>query len=60
MANPTEKRTPEHLAAVDAMAKIRALAEAALYLTGSATERQVQIEVIGVISDIAEKGMGNL
>lgn len=48
-----EHRTPDHLAALDALAKIVILAEAASYLTASATERQAQSELIGIISDIA-------
>ncbi|MEG7460784.1 hypothetical protein ACSFC0_25695 [Serratia marcescens] len=50
-----ELRVPEHLALIDDMAKIHILAEAALALTANSSERQVQAEIIGVISDITEK-----
>ncbi|HBC7422038.1 TPA: hypothetical protein KEY88_004790 [Serratia marcescens] len=50
-----ELRVPEHLALIDDMAKIHILAEAALALTANCSERQVQAEIIGVISDITEK-----
>lgn len=50
-----EGRAAEHLALIDDMAKIRILAEAAVALTANNDERQVQAEIIGVISDITEK-----
>ncbi|MCW6024396.1 hypothetical protein K1Y37_16390 [Serratia marcescens] len=51
----SELRVPEHLALIDDMAKIHILSEAALALTANSSERQVQAEIIGVISDITEK-----
>ncbi|WP_185959382.1 hypothetical protein [Serratia liquefaciens] len=53
-----EGRTPDHLALIDDMAKIHILAEAAVALTANNDERQVQAEIIGVISDITEKWVG--
>ncbi|CAI0985011.1 hypothetical protein [Serratia proteamaculans] len=50
-----ELKTPEYLALVDDMAKIRTLADAAVALTANNDERMVQAEIIGVISDITEK-----
>lgn len=50
-----ELRVPEHLTLIDDMAKIHILAEAALVLTANSDERQLQAEIIGVISDITEK-----
>ena len=58
MATPAEKRTPEHLALASDMAKIHILAEAAMVLIANSDERQLQAEIIGVISDITEKWMG--
>jgi len=50
-----ELRVPEHLALANDMAKIHILAEAAMALTANSDERQLQAEIIGVISDITEK-----
>lgn len=50
-----ELKTPEYLALIDDMAKIRTLADAAVALTANNDERMVQAEIIGVISDITEK-----
>ncbi|MFO3777833.1 hypothetical protein [Serratia marcescens] len=47
----SELRVPEHLALIDDMAKIHILAEAALALTANSSERQVQAEIIGVITE---------
>jgi hypothetical protein len=48
-----QQKASECMAALNAMGKISSLAEAALFLTANPTERAVQIELIGVISDIA-------
>ncbi|MBS3894999.1 hypothetical protein [Serratia marcescens] len=58
MATPAEKKTPEHLSLANDVAKIHILAEAALTLTTNSDERLVQVEIIGVISDITEKWTG--
>lgn len=50
----TEQRTPENLRALDALAKIVLLMDAALYLTANSNERAVQAELLGVIYDIAK------
>ncbi|WP_447871179.1 hypothetical protein [Serratia fonticola] len=50
----TEPRTPENLRALDALAKIVLLMDAALYLTANNNERAVQAELLGVIYDIAK------
>ncbi len=50
----TEPRTPENLLALDALAKIVLLMDAALYLTANNNERAVQAELLGVIYDIAK------
>ncbi|KFK95056.1 hypothetical protein IV04_21670 [Serratia sp. Ag1] len=52
MATDSQK-APCNLGAIDALAKIKDLAEAALCLTANSTERGVQLELIGVIHDIA-------
>lgn len=49
----TEPRTPKNLRALDALAKIVLLMDAALYLTANDSERAVQAELLGVIYDIA-------
>ncbi|CAI2419256.1 hypothetical protein [Serratia liquefaciens] len=49
----SQQKAADYMAALNAMGKISSLAEAALFLTANATERAVQIELIGVISDIA-------
>lgn len=49
----TKPRAPEHLDALNAMAKIVLLMDAALYLTANDNERDVQAELLGVIYDIA-------
>lgn len=50
----TEPRAPENLRALDALAKIVLLMDAALYLTANNNERAVQAELLGVIYDIAK------
>lgn len=54
----TPVRTPEHLDLINDMGKIQTLVEAALTLTGNRDERLVQIQIIGVISDITEQWVG--
>lgn len=48
-----DQRIPESLRALDALAKITSLTDAALYLTANDNEKSVQSDLLGIIYDIA-------